>query len=242
MIDFAGVGIQLESVVDLLKRELTLHTICRQLIYQKIIRANAKERGLNVTEDEVQAEADRVRRELQLESAQETLEWLQERMITADEWEASICDRLLAQKLADNMFSEAATRQFNENQLDYEKVSLYKILTDNFSLAQELAYQIEEEEISFFEAAHRYDSDVERRRCCGYEGEVSRWVLDPDLAASLFGAPPQTLVGPIEIGESYGLFFVDEFVAPQITEEIHRAICDRLFYEWLDRELTRLEN
>lgn len=242
MIDFAGVGIQLESVVDLLKRELTLHTICRQLIYQRIIYTNAEERGIAVSADEIQSEADRLRREMRLESARKTLEWLQERMITADEWEASIRDRLLAKKLADNMFGEAAIRQFNERKLDYEKISLYKIVTDKLSLAQELAYQIEEEEISFFEAAHRYDVDIERRRRCGYEGDVSRWALAPDIAASLFGAPIKTAIGPVEIEREYCLFYVDERAEPQMTEEIYQAICSRLFYEWLDRELSRLEN
>jgi parvulin-like peptidyl-prolyl isomerase len=241
MIDFAGVGIQLESVVDLLKREMTFHTICRQLIYQRIIRASAKERNIEVTDDEIQAEADRVRRELRLENAQKTLEWLQERMITADEWEASIRDRLLSQKLADAMFGETATHQFNQQKLDYEKVSLYKIVILDSKLAQELTYQIEEEEISFFEAAHRYDDDPIRRRCCGYEGEISRWALPPDIAAVVFCAPAQTIVGPISLGRGYGLFFADEFIEPKLTEETYRAICDRLFYQWLDSELQRLE-
>ena len=121
MIDFSGLGIQLESVVDLLKRELTFHTICRQLVYQRMIRASAKDRGIEVTDDEIQAEADRIRRELRLENAQKTLEWLQERMITADEWEASICDRLLSRKLADAMFGETATHQFNQQKTRLRK-------------------------------------------------------------------------------------------------------------------------
>ncbi len=241
MIKFAGIGIQIESVVDLLKQELSLHTICRQLIYKRIIRTSAQERGIEVTEEESQAEADRLRRELRLESAQKTLEWLQERMITADEWEASIRDRLLAQKLADTMFGQTATRQFHQQRLDYEKVSLYKIATSDRKLAQELAYQIEEGEISFFEAAHRYDNDLNRQRCCGYEGELSRWSLPPDITASVFGAPAQTVIGPINLEPEYGLFFVDEFIQPELTEEVYRAACDRLFYEWLDREMQRLE-
>ena len=239
MIDFAGADIQLENVVDLLKRELSLHTICRQLMYQKIIRAKAEEFNITVTEDEIQTDADRMRRELQLESAQKTIEWLQEKMITADDWENSIHDRLLTQKVADVMFGETSNREFNQRKLDYEKVLLYKILLPSSHLAQELAYQIEEEEISFFEAAHRYDTDTVRRRCCGYEGEVSRWALEPEVAASIFGAPSQTVVGPIELGSMYGLFFVDEFVEPTLDESVYRSICDRFFYEWLDTEILR---
>lgn len=183
-----------------------------------------------------------MRRELQLESAQKTQDWLKERMITADEWEESIRDRLLAQKLADAMFSDTATQQFNQQKLDYERISLYKIVTADRALAQELAYQIEEEETSFFEAAHRYDSDPARRRCCGYEGEISRWALSPDVAASVFGAPAQTVIGPVVLEQAYGLFFVDEFIEPELTPETYRTIRDRLFYEWLDRELQRLES
>jgi parvulin-like peptidyl-prolyl isomerase len=241
MIDFADMGIQLESVVDLLKRDLTFHTICRQLAYQKIICANAQERGIEVTDSEIQTEADRMRRELHLESVQKTQEWLQERMITADEWEDSIRNRLISQKLADAMFGEVAIHQFNQRKLDYERISLYKIVVSDVSLAQELVYQIEEKEISFFEAAHDYDNNPQRRHCCGYEGEISRWTLLPDIAASVFAAPVQTVIGPLSIGEDYGLFFVDEFIEPELTEEIHRTICDRLFHEWLDSELKRLE-
>jgi parvulin-like peptidyl-prolyl isomerase len=241
MINFTDMGVQIEGVVDLLKRELTFHTICRQLAYQKIIRAKAKERGIEVADSEIQAEADRMRRELHLESVEKTQEWLQERLITADEWEDSIRNRLISQKLADAMFGEVAIRQFNQRKLDYEKISLYKIVVSDGSLAQELAYQIEEKEISFFEAAHDYDNSPERRHCCGYEGEISRWTLSPDIAASVFASPLQTVIGPLVVGEGYGLFFVDELIEPELTEETRRAICDRLFYEWLDSELKRLE-
>ena len=182
-----------------------------------------------------------MRRELQIESAQKTYEWLQERLITADDWEESIRDRLLSEKLADAMFSTAATQQFNQQKLDYERISLYKIVTTDRALAQELVYQIEEEEISFFEAAHRYDSDLDRRRRCGYEGEISRWALSPDVAASVFGASAKTVVGPVFVEPMYGLFFVDEFIEPELTTETYCSIRDRLFHDWLNRELQRLE-
>lgn len=239
MIDFAGVTIQEKSVVDLLKRELSLHTICRQLMYQTIIKNKAQEFEIDVTDSEIQIEADRMRRELQLENAQKTIEWLQEKMITADDWEASIRDRIFTQKVADAMFGNAANREFQQRQLDYEKVLLYQIVTADSHLAQELAYQIEEAEISFFEAAHRHDSSEIRRRCCGYEGEVSRWELSADVAASVFGSPIQTVIGPMALEQGYGLFFVDALIQPELDEKVYRTICDRLFYDWLDAELQR---
>jgi len=239
MINFTGVDIQFNSIVSFLKKELTFHSVCRQLVCKQIIQTKATQLSIEVIEDEIQAEADYLRRDLRLESAQKTLEWLQEKMITADEWEESIHDRLLMQKLAKVMFWEAATHHFYQRKLDYESVSLYKIITSNKKLAQELTYQIEEKETSFFEAAHHYDSNTERRRCCGYEGEISRWALAPDVAACVFAAPAKTVIGPMVLDQEYGLFFVDEFIKPELTEDLHRTICDRLFYEWLEAELQR---
>ncbi|MEL6814334.1 MAG: peptidylprolyl isomerase, partial [Cyanobacteria bacterium J06598_3] len=80
---------------------------------------------------------------------------------------------------------------------------------------------------------------TERRRCCGYEGEISRWALAPDVAACVFAAPAKTVIGPMVLDQEYGLFFVDEFIKPELTEDLHRTICDRLFYEWLEAELQR---
>ena len=239
MVSFAGLDIEVNSIVDFLKKELRLHTVCRQLICKQIIQEKAHELGVTVSDDEIQAKADELRRELRLESAQKTMTWLQERLITADEWEDSIREHLISEKLVVEMFRETANYRFQQQQLDFEKILLYKIETANSKLAQELAYQIEEEEISFFEAAHRYDRTLDRRRTCGYEGEVSRWALDPDVAASLFAAPAHTVIGPVAEDHVSVLFYVDEFVEPALTPQTHRAICDRLFAEWLDAELQR---
>ncbi len=240
MTNFAGIDIQADNIIVFLKQELTFHTVCRQLTNKMIIHANAQERGITVTDDEVQAEADRLRRELKLESTQKTLEWLKEKMITTDDWEQSIYDHLLREKMATAMFSQDAAKQFHQSKLDYEKVVLYKIVIDNPQLAQELAYQIEEEEISFFEAAHLHNVEAHHRRNCGYEGEISRWALAPDTAASIFSAPAKTVVGPLSIETLCALFYVDEFVEPELTEAVHKEICDRLFLAWLDSELQRL--
>jgi len=238
--NFAGIDIQADNIIVFLKQELTFHTVCRQLANKMIIHAGAQERSITVADDEVQAEADRLRRELKLENVQKTLEWLKEKMITTDDWEQSIHDHLLREKMATAMFSDAATQQFHQSKLDHERVVLYKIVTNHPQLAQELAYRIEEEEISFFEAAHLHNLDAHQKRNCGYEGEISRWALAPDTAASIFSAPVKTVVGPLVLDTLCALFYVDEFIKPELTEAIHKEICDRLFSEWLDSELQRL--
>lgn len=241
MVRFTGIDIDSDDLVVLLKRDLKFNGVCRQLLGLSIVRQEAARRGVQVSEAEVQQESDTLRRDLSLESAERTMEWLDEQHLSAVEWEESIRDRLLMQKLADAMFKEATKAYFDRNRLDYEQVMLYRIIVQNIHVAQELIYQIEEKEINFFEAAHRYDIDPIRRAYCGYQGQVSRWSLEPDVAAGVFGAKPQEVVGPFPISEGHAIFWIDRFIVLELTDEIYREIRDRKFQTWLDSEIQRLQ-
>lgn len=240
MVTFSGIDIRAEELIDILRRDLKFNELARRALSLRIIHTEAAKRHVEVEDAELQTESDRMRRELKLESAQKTMSWLDEQNLSADEWEESIRDRLLTQKLADAMFKDAARAQFVQNKLDYEQASLYRVIVPSVQVAQELIYQIEENEITFFEAAHLYDIDPLRRAYCGYEGNISRWTLDPDIAASVFGAEPLTVLGPYTLKEGHALFFVDSFIVPELTDEIYQEIRDHKFQQWLAAEIQRL--
>ncbi|WP_446877503.1 peptidylprolyl isomerase [Phormidesmis sp. 146-33] len=202
----------------------------------------AQERGIIITSEEIQAEADRQRRENRLERAIDTLNWLREQLISAEDWETGICNQQLSQKLAESLFHSEAERFFAQNRLDFEQVALYQIIVPYHTLAQELFYQIEEAEISFYEAAHLYDIDEQRRRQCGFEGVLYRGNLQPELAAVVFGANAGEVVRPVQTDRGYHLLMVEEFVSAQLTPETHQEIVQRLFQEWLESELSYLHN
>lgn len=241
MVNYLGIDISAEDIADLLRQDLKLVDVCRQILSLSIIHDEAVARSLSVSEAEIQAEGERLRREMRLESAEKTLAWLAEQQLSADEWEESIRDHLLTKKLADDLFKEAAKVQFEQNKLDYEQVALYRLVVENPKMAQELSYQLEEREINFFEAAHLYDCDPLRRAYCGYEGQKSRWTLAPDIAASVFGASPQAVIGPLSLEEGHVLYFVDRFIAPEFTDEVYQEIRDRKFRQWLESEILRLQ-
>ncbi len=241
MINFLGIDISTEDIVVLLRRSLTFTSACREVLSLSLVQTEAAMRSLEVSEAEIQIESDALRRRLQLESTEKTLAWLSEQQLSAAEWEESIRDRLLKEKLADAMFGEATRLYFTQNKLNYERVVLYQILVETAQVAQELSYQIEEREISFFEAAHIYNKHALQRDHCGYEGHKSRWMLNPDVAASVFGASPQAVVGPLSVAGGHALFFVDRFIASELTDEIYAEIRDRKFQQWLDAEIQRLQ-
>lgn len=240
MITFLGIPIELEEIVSFLKREMLLKGICQKIVYQRIIEQAAAERNLTVTAEEIQAEADRIRYEKRLEKASDTLAWLEEQMVTSDDWEAGIGARLLRQKLANHLFDQEAERYFAQNRINFDRFRLYQIIVPYEELAQEIYYQIDEEEISFYEAAHLYDIDEQRRYKCGYEGKVSRWSLAPDIAAVVGSANTGEVVGPLQTEQGYHLFMIEALIRAELTPQKRQEIINQLFKEWLESEFNSL--
>ncbi len=227
-----------ETVVEFLKREIKIKEVCQKILYKQAISRAAQARNLIVAPEEIQAEADRQRYQNRLENAADTLSWLEEQMITPADWEAGIREALLTQKLAEELFGGEVNRYFAEHRLDFEQILLYKITVPYEQLAQELFYQIEENELSFYEAAHLYETDQQRRLQCGYEGKLYRWSLSPEIAAIVFGARLGEVIGPVKVEQAaYMLLMAEEFVGAELTPEIRQEIISRLFQVWLDNEL-----
>lgn len=233
--------IEPNKIVDFLKKNIQFKQVCQTIWHEQIIKQAAEERGLTVTAEEIQAECDRLRHEKRLQKATDTIAWLADQMIAVGELEIGIRDRLLAERLAEHMFAKDVEKFFVQNKIDFEQVLIYQIVVPYEKLAQEIMYQIEEAEISFYEAAHLYDIDERRRYQCGYEGKVYRWNLQPDLAAIVFSHQKiGEVIGPIVIDKHSHLLIVEEFIPAELTPERYKDIRQQLFDRWLESELNYL--
>jgi parvulin-like peptidyl-prolyl isomerase len=238
MVSLSSLSLESEQILDFMKRQVGLKSVCRKVLRQRVINQAALEQGIELTEEEIQAEADEIRLKNRLESAEATYKWLADQMITPDDWEKGICDRLLSQKLAYHMFDSEVDKYFAQHKLDFEQLVLYSISVPYQQLAQEIYYQVEEREISFYEAAHLYDVYEERRLRCGYDGKVRRWSLDPDIAAALFSVRPREIIGPVQVADGFSLLMVEEIMNSSLTAEVRQQILDQMFNEWVDREVN----
>jgi parvulin-like peptidyl-prolyl isomerase len=232
--------IELEEIITFLKQNLQIKEIYQNILFQKIIRQKAATLNLNITAEEIQTEADRVRRERQLEKAADTLTWLNEQLVTPDDWERGITEKLLRQKLAEALFAQEVEKIFNQNKLNFDQVLLYQIIVPYEKLALEIFYQIEEEEMSFYQAAHLYDIDEKRRFKCGYEDKLYRWDITPEIASVIFSAKVKEVIPPIKTDQQYHIIMVEEFIPAQLTPEIYQELMNNMFNEWLAGELNYL--
>jgi len=240
MKDFSQPLIEASEIIELLRQELQLKTFTQKVLQKKVIEKAARERGLTVTPEEIQVVGDQLRREKRLEKAADTIAWLADQMISVEDLEAGICDRLLTQKLAEHLFSKEVEKIFAQNKLQFDQIILYQIVVAKPQLAQELFYQIQEGEISFFDAAHLYDIDENRRHLCGCEGKVYRWGLKPDIAVAVFSAQPGEVIRPIQTDRGYHLCMVEKFLPAELTPQRYQEILHNLFNEWLSNEVNYL--
>lgn len=225
-----------EEIINCLKTEIQLKELCTKIISQRIIEKVAQQNNISVSTEEIEIEANRQRREKRLEKASDTLRWLEQQMLTPLDWEVGIRNRLLRQKLALKLFGKEVEQFFILNRSEFEQVVLYQFVVSGEKLAQELYYQIEESEISFYQAARIHDIDENRRYKCGYEGKVYRWTV-PQIAPLVFNASPQQLVGPIKTESGYHLFMVEDYIPAELTPKRYEEILDNMFQQWLDAEL-----
>lgn len=237
MSDLTKILIAPEEIVKFLKKEIRLKEVYQKILFNQIIWQAAEARGITITHEEIEAEAENQRREKRLERAADTLAWLAEQLITPHDWEMGICDRLLSNKLAQALFANEVEHFFHQHRSEFEQVILYQIIIESQTLAQEIYYQIEEGEISFYQAAHLHDIDIQRRRRCGYEGIVYRFNLQPDIATIVFTASPNQVVSPYKSEQGYHLFLVEEFIPAELNSANYQKIINNMFQNWLMNEL-----
>ncbi|MDV3349486.1 peptidylprolyl isomerase [Leptothoe sp. LEGE 181152] len=240
MTDFSKADFTSEEIVSYLKQTTQLKGIYQKLLSQKVIQHGARIRNITVTPSDVEAEAERLRREYHLEKATDTFIWLADHLMGVDDWEAGIYSNLLEKKLKESLFASDVEKYFSQKRLQFDQVLLYQLQVKESHIATEIRYQILEKEITFYAAAHVYDINLDRQLRCGYEGKLCRWQLEPHVAAAIFGSPPDSVIGPIETDSGYSLFMVKAFIAAQLTQEIRQEIIQELFDEWLAQEINHL--
>jgi parvulin-like peptidyl-prolyl isomerase len=230
-----------EEMFDQLRLFAQIPTLTEKIITREVITRAAVEAGIEVSSDELQQAVDSWRLMNRLDSVEATQSWLQRHHLSLDELGELICSTVLSSKLAQHLFDDKIEPYFIDNQLDYMQVAMYEIVLDEEGIAMELSYAINEEEISFFEAAYQYIQDLELSRIGGYRGTVYRKDLKPEISAAVFAATPPQILKPIVASSGVHLIKVEELIKPQLDDVTRQNIKSELFNAWLMQQLKQFD-
>ena len=239
-----------DEILRFLRKTLRLKGTHDEILCQKIIDLVAQDKRIFVDPEEIQTNIKQmfIEQDLEqgleqgLEQASDSLLWLNKHLVSIDDLEAGIYDRLLRQKLADYLFFDPTEKYFYEHQADFDQVLLYQIIVPHERVIDEIVYLIKLQELSFYEAAHLYDLDERRRHQCGYEGIFYRSDSYSNIFEVAFAAPPHEIIGPIRTKNGYHLLWVEEFIPAELTTQRRQEIIDRMFEKWLSDELQRFRD
>ncbi len=115
------------------------------------------------------------------------------------------------------------------------------MVLEDEDLAIELYLSIQEDEIGFFEVAHRYNIDQEYRRVGGYRGVLYRKDLKPEISGAVFVAQPPCLLKPIVTAKTIHLIYIEEIIEPELNENTKITIAGELFNQWLTSTIEQLD-
>jgi parvulin-like peptidyl-prolyl isomerase len=210
----------------------------RGILRRQIIERHIQQAKIELTIAELQAAADRFRLVNQLESAEATKQWLQDRLLSLDDFEYTISQELLTKKLATHLFGDRVEPFFYQNLLDYSGAIIYEVILEDYSLAMEIFYSLQEGDLSFGNVAQQYISVPELRRKGGYIGKVNRQQLPPEISAAVFAAKPPQILQPIVTAVGVHLIQVEEIIEPKLDNRLYDRILTELFDRWLDDAMT----
>ncbi|NEO70669.1 peptidylprolyl isomerase [Moorena sp. SIO3H5] len=229
------------DLINQLKLSCQMPPLLAEILKQKIIMLAVENFGIETTEEELQKAADNYRILNNLQSSDQTWEWLRYHGLSLEDYQEMIRYSLLSGKLAEHLFGDKVEPYFYENQLDYAGVVMYEVPIDDEDLAMELYYAIQEGEMSFFDVARQYIQDKELRRTGGYRGIVQRKTIKPEVSAAVFAATPPQLLKPILVSDVMMLVYVEEIIQPKLDQGLRTQIMSELFDQWLQSKITMEE-
>jgi parvulin-like peptidyl-prolyl isomerase len=210
------------------------------ILRHQIIEQQIQQAGIQPSVAELQAAADRFRVVNQLESAEATQKWLEDRLLSVDDFEDMVTRNLLAHKLAEHLFGDRIEQEFHQNLLDYSGAIIYEVILEDYDLAMEIFYSLQEGDLSFANVAYQYIPVPELRRRGGYIGKVGCKQLRPEISAAVFAAKPPQLLKPILTSMGVHLIQVEEIIEPQLDDSLRQQILVQMFDRWLLAAIAEL--
>ncbi|MDJ0616322.1 MAG: peptidylprolyl isomerase [Calothrix sp. MO_192.B10] len=233
--------ISTSDIIHRIKLTCQIPDVVEAIASQAIITEAAEKTGIQVSEEELQEECDKLRLEKKLATAKDTWAWLDKHHLSVMDFEELVRNNLISKKLANHLFSDKIEKFFYENRVDYDAAVTYEVTFEDRDLAYELFYALEEGEITFPEIARLYIQDIELRRAYGYQGIRYRKDFRPEIASAVFASSPPGIIKPITTPKGVYLIWLEEIIQPELDEELREKIISESFENWLKKEVKFLD-
>ena len=221
--------------IKLLKFGGRFDSLIEEMVREKLTVHVARKAGMTVSEEEVQARADQIRRVKGLHRAVDMNRWLDGLGITVEDLEQFIIDMLLFEKIQASIATDSDVEEhFALHSPEFDSLTISHIIVDNAGKAREIVAIAGDAPEMFSELAKEH-SIADTASEGGYIGMVMRGNLPSDIESRVFHADEGEVIGPFESpdGTHYELFMINSkrkgVLDDHTADEIRRKLKD----EWI---------
>ncbi|OUL25708.1 peptidylprolyl isomerase [Nostoc sp. RF31YmG] len=221
-----------EEILAYLRHSFTIATIAAAAEQNTYIFKVCDRLGITVTDEELQAAGDSFRHKHKLLGVSETIAWLTQQRISAEDWTQGIRLSLLAQKLKEHLFGENVDAHYINNRDSYKRVALSQILVKDLTAATTIVQLLQENRVSFPALALEYSQGKQSKENGGFVGVRFLAELLPEITNAIAFAQEGEVVGPIQTQMGYHILRIEKWI-PANLSEIREEILESLFQAWL---------
>ena len=204
--------------------------VLEQLIDQVLIAQAAERMGITVTDEELEASIEAIKKDLGSEEAFQ--QSLAANNLTEEQFRALQRQQLISRKLIDTVTADVPE--------EAEQVRARHILVDSREQAEEILKQLEQG-ADFAELARKYSLDETSRENGGDLGFFPRGVVLPEFEAVAFALEPGERSGVVETPYGFHIIEVLEREVRPVPPEMLEGLRQQRVLDWLEEERAKAE-
>ncbi len=231
--------LSLGDFLGAMKRSRRLRPLLLDAFVENYLVQRARRAGLSINDQELQQAADNFRLKNGMASAEQTTQWFNREAITSDDFAAGLERDLLVEKLRQTIANPRLQEVFDANTARFARVRLKRILVTTEAEAREIVEDINNNRATFEDTARQKSLDLVTRNVGGEAGIVRRVDLAQQLGDAVFGTEVGKVVGPVQAGQGFLVFRVEEFLPAVLDDGIKAGLRKEIFDAWLRNELSR---
>ena len=228
------------GILAYLRRSHKIAEIAALAEHEALILALCEQRGITVSEEELQAAGNEFRLKHKLLGASETLAWLQEQRITVEDWTQGIRVALLEKNLKEHLFGSSVDGHYLSNRKEYRRIALSQILVRELTDAVKIVSKLQEDKSAFCALAIEYSKGKQSKEKGGFAGIHFLSKLMPEVAQAIFEANEGDVIGPLETKLGYHIIKIEKCFSVELNESVREEILESLFRAWLREQSNSL--
>lgn len=166
-------------------------------------------------------------------------DWLKRENLDNRTFQQRILLELKVKKLREKITSEKLQPYFEENQSSLAEVHLSCLIVSEQALAEQVYNKTRE--TSFSDLATSYTQKDGSQLVQYLKRKIQRRSLTPELRTWIESASVGEQLGPIEAGESWGIFRLESITPAELDDRLQRQLEAQLFGQWLVDQVRDLD-